>query len=717
MGQSKHFFAPFKTGVILKTAALALLCGVAINAQAALCTQASSPNAAYTAIQPGRSTNLDAVNSVCWLNLPSLTNNTAQTLTYLMRDGSTVKLTVQKTAGQNLSPTTPSWTGAAMFNPGSGASFGSYWPDIGSSPVLYYSTFSTALTTVAITAVSVTNSSSAAVPFRMVVADGESTNGSETLSATINSTLSGGNGIWTQLDKVNSVSNSSTTGPTLSGASTATFTLTGSSTLNAGAYAMWTDRPRSVTVNLSSPSNGRQGFAVGIQMGSVVVNKTITPSRANTSDEFTYTASVNGLPVSQTTSPTNPGTTAAALGGLLPSDVVTVSETMAAGSSSTLSNYIQTFECKTSTGTTVAGTSMGHTLPYANLKIPTYGDNVNCIITNTAPTLKVVKSVLPSSDGGQFTYTLNSGYSGATNVTATGGNATSVSVVTGVGKSPTFKEAASGTTVLANYEASITSCTGDTSGNTVPFTGSPAAGGTVTINSMPAENVTCTLSNKRLPTVQVNKITTNGTGGPFTFTGTNGYSGDSLSTTTAGTATAGTAKLLAASSTQTEITEAAPPSPYQLTGITCTGLGTGGSATQDLANRKVTLNAAATAPGSNIVCTFTNAYQPKADLSVTKTGPAVVASGNTMTYALAVRNSNTVVGAVPVSAAMLKDVALAGAPYVSGSVTITCDTSVAGNVCTAGAIPTVAQLQSGYSIPVAIPVGGVYALSITATVN
>lgn len=65
MGQSKHFFAPFKTGVILKTAALALLCGVAINAQAALCTQASSPNAAYTAIQPGRSTNLDAVNSVC----------------------------------------------------------------------------------------------------------------------------------------------------------------------------------------------------------------------------------------------------------------------------------------------------------------------------------------------------------------------------------------------------------------------------------------------------------------------------------------------------------------------------------------------------------------------------------------------------------------------------------------------------------------------------
>ena len=610
MQRLKHFFSGKKAGIAPKVAALALLCGFAINAQAALCTQASSANTAYTAINPGRSTNLAAVNSVCWLNIPSLTGTTVQNLTYTLKDGSVVKLTVQKTAGQDLTATAPAWSGSAMFNAGTSTSYGSYWPDTGSTPVLYYSAHSTTETTVDITAVSVTNSNGAAVPFRMVIADAESTNksgsGTETFSATINSALSGGTGTWATLDTVNSVANSpvATVGPTLTGASTATFTLTGTGTANPGSYLMWTDRPQSITVTLNAPNNGKQGLAVGIQMGSVVVTKTITPSRADASDQFTYTASVNNSPVSQTTSASNPGTNAAALGGLLPTDVITVSESMAAGASA-LSNYIRTFECKTTTGTTVAGTSLGHTLPYANLQLPDYGNNINCVITNKAPTLKVVKSVVPSTDAGQFTYTLSNGYTGFTPTPVTGGNGTTASVVTGVGKSPTFNEAASGPTVLANYETSVT-CKGDTTGNAVPFTGNPAAGGTVTITSMPAEDVTCTLVNKRLS---------------------------------------------------------------------------------------------------------------KADLSVTKTGPAVVVSGKTVTYALAVRNSNTVVGASAVSGATLTDAALAGAPYASGSVTIACDTTVTGNVCTAGSIPTVAQLQSGYSIPVTIPVGGVYALSITATVN
>jgi hypothetical protein len=45
---------------------------------------------------------------------------------------------------------------------------------------------------------------------------------------------------------------------------------------------------------------------------------------------------------------------------------------------------------------------------------------------------------------------------------------------------------------------------------------------------------------------------------------------------------------------------------YTLASISCTGLGSGGTQTNDLLTRTVTLDAAATAAGAAIACTFTN---------------------------------------------------------------------------------------------------------------
>nr|WP_298130059.1 hypothetical protein [uncultured Pseudoxanthomonas sp.] len=141
------------------------------------------------------------------------------------------------------------------------------------------------------------------------------------------------------------------------------------------------------------------------------------------------------------------------------------------------------------------------------------------------------------------------------------------------------------------------------------------------------------------PTVTVRKVTTGGVG-TFNFTGTNGYTATAVTTATAGTPVDGTTRTLTAAGVSTTLTEALTAG-YRLTGISCTGLGTGGVATVGAlpaagvaGGGTVTLNAAATALGSNIVCTFTNEKLPI--LRLQKTLPnGRVAEGNQFTLSIA----------------------------------------------------------------------------------
>lgn len=105
-------------------------------------------------------------------------------------------------------------------------------------------------------------------------------------------------------------------------------------------------------------------------------------------------------------------------------------------------------------------------------------------------------------------------------------------------------------------------------------------------------------------TFALSKIS-NGGVGSFDFTGTNGVAAQTLTTTVAGTPVNGSVQLLAATGVATTVTETAAVG-YAVSNIACTGLGAGGTATPNLASRTVTLDAAATAPGATIVCTFTN---------------------------------------------------------------------------------------------------------------
>lgn len=152
------------------------------------------------------------------------------------------------------------------------------------------------------------------------------------------------------------------------------------------------------------------------------------------------------------------------------------------------------------------------------------------------------------------------------------------------------------------------------------------------------------------PTVTISKVS-NGGVGTFGFTGDNGFTAHNVTTVAAGVGVAGPRRILSLPSTATVLTEGAPPAGFALTGITCAGLGAGGTATNNLAARTVTFDTAATALNSNITCTFTNT---RAIVRVQKTtfggtgGPFTFADTN---ITGAVANISTAVAGTPAPAA------------------------------------------------------------------
>lgn len=117
-----------------------------------------------------------------------------------------------------------------------------------------------------------------------------------------------------------------------------------------------------------------------------------------------------------------------------------------------------------------------------------------------------------------------------------------------------------------------------------------------------------TVTYTRSPRLALTKIS-NGGVGTFNFSGDNGFGGYSITTAVSGTGVVGATRILSLANTTTTVTEAIPAG-YLVTAINCTGLGSGGTATPNLATGAVVLNAAAVAPGVTINCTYTNGKRP-----------------------------------------------------------------------------------------------------------
>ena len=229
------------------------------------------------------------------------------------------------------------------------------------------------------------------------------------------------------------------------------------------------------------------------------------------------------------------------------------------------------------------------------------GAAISCKLTNTKQgTITIIKDTVPdSADVFDFTTT---GTGLAAFTLDDDGNTTNT-----YSNTKQFTNIAPGTYTIAEtanaaYTLSSLTCTGDITGGT--NTASTTAGNTATIKLDPGEAITCTFTNTKKPTLTVAKVSNGGTGG-FAFTGTNGYPGETITTTVIGQETLGTKVSLTTAGAVTTITETAPPAEWALSGATCTGIGTG-TATFDAPTRTVTLNAAATAAGNDIKCVFTN---------------------------------------------------------------------------------------------------------------
>ena len=171
-------------------------------------------------------------------------------------------------------------------------------------------------------------------------------------------------------------------------------------------------------------------------------------------------------------------------------------------------------------------------------------------------------------------------------------------------------------TVPAGYSLASATCSGIGAGSAT------LAGNVLTLNAAataPGNTVACTFTNTRLPTITLTKIS-NGAVGPFTFNGDNGFgAAQTITTVTSGVGVAGATRTLAAASTVTTITETIPAG-YVLASATCSGMGGGGTATPNLGTGALVLNAAATAAGSVIACTFTNTRLPTITLTKISNG-------------------------------------------------------------------------------------------------
>ncbi len=467
--------------VLRIVAALAFAC--ASPALAATCAPATSAGTAPPSWQ-----------TYCWLDFSSYVDATArsaagQNFSITLTDGATLTFNMKATstgATAVAAVASPSWTGAAVGN--------SAFLGIPGKPVLYTNVNQTTVV-LTISAIAITPPAGVAraTAYAVVAADAESTNESESLSFTTN----GSN--WTLLDSVPPISGNLY--PTMTNSGT-TFTETGV-VGTVGGYIVGSNNPTTVSATLVS--GGLQGAMFAVRFASLALNKAITGVRFNAADQFTYrisTTSSGAILTSGTTTGTATGPFANATVNFASALPVTLSEVMAAGSSSTLASYDSKLTC-------INGNAASTTPLPTNVTTTSYafgglifGDAVSCVFTNAA----VPRVALAKALGGtrvftndQFTVDLTTGSTTTATTTTTGAGstvtngsipATIVSPATPYG----LNEGAAGTTVLTYYTAGI-ACTNTytTSPTVLPST----LPGTVTPRY--GDNINCTITNTPKP--------------------------------------------------------------------------------------------------------------------------------------------------------------------------------------------------------------------------
>ena len=482
-------------------AAAILFCGMAAKPAFA---QSCAPAATQGTAPQGWET-------YCWLDFSAYNDATArsgagQNFAIPLSDGSTLNFNLKvtpTTATAFRSTTAPSWSGAAVGN--------TAFLGIPGRPILY--TDSAGAKSITFSAISITPApgAPAVTTYSFVAADAESTNNGENLQFVTN----GGN--WTILDQVNPISGNAY--PTISGAGTNTFTETGIAG-TVGGYIVGSTSPTTVTANMQA--GGLQGAMFAVRFASIRLRKSIVGARVDPTDQFNFrvaSTSTGTALASGTTSGTGNGPFTAAPLSLASGLGLTISESMAAGSSSALSKYQSRLSCTNGTSSSTTPLPNNVTTTSYNFGALQFGDAVLCTFTNTAfPHIRLQKALGGnrrfSTD--QFTVRINQGSNtistattAGTGSTVTGGNTGLVQVTAGTAYS--LDEIMSGPGSLSQYNRSMV-CTNATNGVTTSFPATvPGA-----ITPVMGDVITCiitntaTAANARLEVTKLSEVLSDG---------------------------------------------------------------------------------------------------------------------------------------------------------------------------------------------------------------
>jgi uncharacterized repeat protein (TIGR01451 family) len=464
-----------------------MLCAMmwASTAQAQNCGQATSQGTAPASWQ-----------TYCWLNFTNYNDATARTaagqnLTFTLPDGSVLSLNARVTGNTATTAynavTAPSWTGAAVGN--------SAFIGIPGRPVLY--TAAAGTRTITLSNITVTPPAGAsATLYSFVVADAESSNENEALRITTNG------GGWQLLDSVPPSSGS--TFPPLTGLGTSTANITGTGG-TVGAYIVGSNSPTSVSVETTA--GGLQGVMFAIRFATIRLQSTILGTRLNANDQFQYqiaSTTTSATITGGTTSGTGNGPFSTPALNMAAGSAITLRQSMAAGSVSTLSQYATTLTCVNAAGTTRASLPNNAVTTNLNIGQLEFGESLVCTFTTGAQPRVRLRKLLGNNgrrfNTDQFTVRINQGTTVVASSTTTGSggtvNAGDTALVQLVsGQTYTLDEVEAGTTSLGNYTATM-ACTNATSGTgTVLPT---AVGGSITLR--PGDTITCAITNTRLST-------------------------------------------------------------------------------------------------------------------------------------------------------------------------------------------------------------------------
>jgi hypothetical protein len=429
----------------------------------------------------------------CWLNLVGYSETTArstagQNFSYTLSDGAVLTFNLKASGSALTSIAAPSWTGAAVGN--------TAFLGIPGQPIIYQQGAGTSVVTISNILITPPPGAPAVTAYMFVAADAESTDNSESIQFQTN----GGN--WQLLDDVPPISGAQY--PTQAGIGTATFTTTGGGlTGNVGGYIVGSTSPTTVTTTLNG--GGLQGAMFAVRFASMRLNKQINRARIDPADQFKFdirATSTSSILGTGTSSGTGLGPFTAAAVSLASGVPLTLTEAMAAGSVSNLSQYRSRLTC--TNGTTGSSTPLPtnlNTTSY-NFGALQFGDAIQCTFTNTPfPHVQLQKALgatgrLFNTD--QFVMNINQG---ATNIATTTTTGTGATVNTGAtakiqviaGTSYAFSESASGSTTLSQYTAVVSCANAWAASTTVLPTTFPA-----NVTPQLGDVITCTITNTRV---------------------------------------------------------------------------------------------------------------------------------------------------------------------------------------------------------------------------